>query len=256
MKNAFFIRFFDLLKNFEITRWEVAKFYLILIISLCLSCRDDKNVTRDSHDEYVLQIQAEAQEIAQTHNEILRMIYENENKNKEKSSTNILERVYHSVREYYERFPKKKINLDESIDFATWYFERYSISSNMELLNNDENFSSIPDRIFLELNHILKTDSLTSNTDNLKLYVNNIMPNKKWSDQELRYVIIFQTMINYSANYWETIYSSRLKLKCSTWVIINDGIGGVLGSAFGGVGGVILGTILSAGTNEECEHQQ
>jgi len=206
----------------------------------------------NSHDEYVPEIKAEAEEIAQAHNEILRMIYEN----KEKSSANILERVSHSAREYYARFPQTKINLEENIDFATWYFEHYSLSSDMELLKNDDNFSSIPDRIFLELNNILKTDSLTTNTNNLMLYVNNIMPNKKWSDQELRYIIIFQTIINYSANFWLTKYSSRLKLKCSTWVIINDGIGGVLGSAFGGVGGVILGTVLSAGTNKECEHQQ
>ena len=36
----------------------------------------------------------------------------------------------------------------------------------------------------------------------------------------------------------------------STWVIINDGVGGVLGLVFGGFGSVAVGTVLSAWTNE------
>lgn len=43
------------------------------------------------------------------------------------------------------------------------------------------------------------------------------------------------------------------KIKPGTWVIVNDGIGGVLGILFRGVGSIIVGTAASAWTNEELD---
>jgi hypothetical protein len=43
-------------------------------------------------------------------------------------------------------------------------------------------------------------------------------------------------------------------MKKSSWVIINDGIGGVLGTIFGPVGTVVVATAFSVGTNEEIKN--
>ncbi len=42
--------------------------------------------------------------------------------------------------------------------------------------------------------------------------------------------------------------------KESNWVIINDGIGGILGSIFGPIGAIVVGTAFSVGTNEEINN--
>jgi hypothetical protein len=42
-------------------------------------------------------------------------------------------------------------------------------------------------------------------------------------------------------------------LKCSTWVVISDTIGGGIGLIFGGFGSIVTGGVFSAGTSEDCE---
>lgn len=44
-------------------------------------------------------------------------------------------------------------------------------------------------------------------------------------------------------------------LKCSTWVVINDGIGGAVGFIFGGIGSIFTATAFSAGTSEDCDDE-
>lgn len=68
---------------------------------------------------------------------------------------------------------------------------------------------------------------------------------------------IFTDIFNSSYEYWlENPTSSAkksTKIKNSSWVIINDGIGGIIGSAFGPLGSIMLGTAFSIGTNEELD---
>jgi hypothetical protein len=67
---------------------------------------------------------------------------------------------------------------------------------------------------------------------------------------------LFINIFNGSYQYWEASGDSGLKstlLKDSSWVIINDGIGGILGSIFGPIGSIVTATVFSVGTNEEIK---
>jgi len=98
-----------------------------------------------------------------------------------------------------------------------------------------------------ELNKVFNmSDSLKA--DELLLYVNSNFKNKNWQAEDKELADVFADVFNNSYNYW-SINNNRLE--DDTWVIINDGIGGVLGLAFGGIGSVIVGTTFSAYTNEE-----
>lgn len=67
---------------------------------------------------------------------------------------------------------------------------------------------------------------------------------------------LFVDIFNGSYTYWESVDQPSLKgvqLKPSSWVIINDGIGGILGSVFGPIGSIVTATVFSVGTNEEIK---
>jgi hypothetical protein len=62
---------------------------------------------------------------------------------------------------------------------------------------------------------------------------------------------IFTQLVLASDNFWHHSYvTNTARLKPSTWVIIHDGIGGVVGTIFGGIGSVVCATAFSAYTNE------
>ncbi len=68
--------------------------------------------------------------------------------------------------------------------------------------------------------------------------------------------MLFTNVFNASYAYWTEDRNSNLKtLKLSdrSKVIINDGIGGLLGLVFGPAGSVITATVFSVGTNEEIK---
>jgi hypothetical protein len=67
---------------------------------------------------------------------------------------------------------------------------------------------------------------------------------------------LFVKIFNGSYEFWEKYYRTNLKgvhLKDSSWVIINDGIGGLIGLIFGPAGSIITATVFSVGTNEEIK---
>lgn len=68
------------------------------------------------------------------------------------------------------------------------------------------------------------------------------------------FINTFESSNNFWNNNFE--YSEKMhsrRLKGSTWVIINDGIGGIAGSIFGGIGSIVVGTVFSAWTNEQIK---
>ena len=67
-------------------------------------------------------------------------------------------------------------------------------------------------------------------------------------------VFLYLNIFNGSYDFWQTMDDTQLKgtsLKRSSWVIINDGIGGILGTVFGPIGAIVTATVFSVGTNEE-----
>jgi len=68
--------------------------------------------------------------------------------------------------------------------------------------------------------------------------------------------MLFTSIFNSSFSYWTNVDNTNLKsalINDSSWVIINDGIGGVIGSIFGPIGSIITATIWSVATNEEIK---
>jgi hypothetical protein len=105
------------------------------------------------------------------------------------------------------------------------------------------------------IDEILKQASLKDDRKVIRKYVNSDFINiqfKRKQDQEAQQ--LFAKIFNGSYEFWESYEESDLKgvqLKKSSWVIINDGIGGILGSVFGPIGSIVTATVFSVGTNEE-----
>jgi hypothetical protein len=106
-----------------------------------------------------------------------------------------------------------------------------------------------------EIGEILKRASEKDDRKVIRKYVNSDFINiqfERKQDREAQQ--LFTKIFNGSYEFWESYEESHLKgveLKKSSWVIINDGIGGILGSVFGPIGSIVTATVFSVGTNEE-----
>lgn len=108
-----------------------------------------------------------------------------------------------------------------------------------------------------EIDKILKLARKKDDKKVIRQYVNTEFSGVKFQEEKDREAQqLFISVFNGSYEYWESYYQSHLKgalLKDSSWVIINDGIGGILGSIFGPLGSIICATVFSVGTNEELQ---
>ena len=111
-------------------------------------------------------------------------------------------------------------------------------------------------REFLEeMDNMLKFAGKKEERKEIKKYVNHQFASilfDRETDRDAQQLFI--NIFNGSYEYWESVDQGSLKgthLKPSSWVIINDGIGGILGMVFGPVGSIVTATVFSVGTNEE-----
>ena len=112
-------------------------------------------------------------------------------------------------------------------------------------------------RFVREIDKILKLARKKDDIKTIRQYVNTEFSGLKFQKEKDREgQQLFISIFNSSYEYWVSYYQAHLKgtlLKDSSWVIINDGIGGILGSIFGPVGSIICATVFSVGTNEELQ---
>jgi hypothetical protein len=94
-------------------------------------------------------------------------------------------------------------------------------------------------------------------SENIRRHVNGSFSGLKFQSKTDRQAQqLFVKIFNGSYEFWEKYYRTNLKgvnLKDSSWVIINDGIGGLIGLIFGPAGSIITATVFSVGTNEEIK---
>lgn len=106
-----------------------------------------------------------------------------------------------------------------------------------------------------EISFILGEVQIASEMNVIVDYVNTDFMEKYFTDEDdILARDVFVDIFNNSYIYWTDFYSEKksvTRLKRSSWVIINDGIGGILGSIFGPVGSVVTATAFSLATNEE-----
>lgn len=106
-----------------------------------------------------------------------------------------------------------------------------------------------------EIGKVLELGHRDESRQAIREYVNSTFMGIHFDDPEDRAAQqLFGDIFNSSYTFWESYSSAGLKgaqLKKSTYVIINDGIGGVLGSVFGPIGSIVTATAFSAATNEE-----
>ncbi len=118
------------------------------------------------------------------------------------------------------------------------------------LLNLSDEFYDFMESFYFEALRGVDIDSLT-------LMVENEINYSTLTDPDSIYLTYFHQQLIESTILWSSNrgpdpgYSAQ-QIKCSTWAIIHDGIGGVLGSAWGPYGAIILGTAFSAYTNQGC----
>ncbi|MGW8317191.1 MAG: hypothetical protein ACWGNV_16460 [Bacteroidales bacterium] len=108
-----------------------------------------------------------------------------------------------------------------------------------------------------EISEILDLAKKNKERKEIRNYVNEVFAGigfDRKNDCEAQRLFI--DIFNGSYEYWESFNQSTLKgiqLKPSSWVIINDGIGGIIGSIFGPIGSIVTATVFSVGTNEEIK---
>lgn len=108
-----------------------------------------------------------------------------------------------------------------------------------------------------EIQKILLLVQVNDNRQKIRDYVNSTFLAKEFmSGNDIKGQLLYVNIFNASYEFWEAWEESSRKgtaLKRSTIVIINDGIGGLLGMVFGPVGSIVTATVFSAGTNEELK---
>ena len=110
-----------------------------------------------------------------------------------------------------------------------------------------------------EIKKILNLAHKNDDRQMIKEYVNSTFSKLEFNeDDDITGQKLFVNIFIASYDFWESMDESQLKstyIHPSSWVLINDGIGGVLGSIFGPIGAIVVGTAFSVGTNEEIHNQ-
>ena len=108
-----------------------------------------------------------------------------------------------------------------------------------------------------EINKIL---TLAHNHNDRKIirdYVNSTFRKIEFmDDDDIVGQQLYVNIFNGSYDFWEFMDESQLKstnLRLSSWVIINDGIGAIIGMIFGPIGSIVTATAFSVATNEEIK---
>ncbi len=108
-----------------------------------------------------------------------------------------------------------------------------------------------------EMKKVMALAHLKDDRSEIREYVNSNFKNSRFrSESDITGQHLYINIFNASYDFWEAWETSSLKganLKRSSWVIINDGIGGLLGMVFGPVGSIVTATVFSVGTNEEIQ---
>lgn len=124
----------------------------------------------------------------------------------------------------------------------------------IEILKNQINFiaeqNSFSSEFTAHIINSLYTENFNSNEDVIE-YLNNLS-SQNWSENEMLYLNTYKEIAIASNIFWtDYLNKSGDKPSDTEWVIINDGIGGLIGLGFGGAGSVILATAFSYG----CAHE-
>ena len=214
-------------------------------------------IQKDKNQEKVLNV-------GYHHNEALRKIHSINLK----SGTNDHSAEYFNIIEDYlktENVFTEEI-IDANIKNSITFYKSFMDTTNLKSCTNR---TIVQDSIgeYLRGCMLQIIDSLYKENSDIAyaFYVIDKIDRNLLSNSDLDCLNNFESTLIASNEYWNNEYwnltstlKSSQKIKYpwhpTTWVAINDGIGGLMGSVFGGVGAVILGTIFSAGTNENIKN--
>lgn len=135
--------------------------------------------------------------------------------------------------------------------------EDYSIDSE-KLISQLSETGMYSKQFLKEVKKILSLAHKHDDRKTIKAYVNSTFSGLEFDEEnDITGQQLFVNIFNGSYDFWESMDESQLKstyIKDSSWVLINDAIGGVLGSIFGPIGAIVVGTAFSVGTNEEINN--
>lgn len=229
----------------------------VLMMSACndLSERDDQGT--DNNVSY--------EEIGILHNDLLNNYYEH----RVNVSLTLDEKISELVEMSWEHLAKSgysRIQIDEAkrvlpefpgkSDLKGISIDGFSLDTAqlLDLFSQNANLSS---EFIADISDLVLKAYSGEDAYHLKVYLNDEFAANSYSGAEDEIAKeVFIDLFNSSFTYWEEFYSSKkcaLKLKDSSKVIINDAIGGVIGSIFGPIGSVLTAAVFSVGTNEELK---
>lgn len=197
------------------------------------------------------------------HNQLLDNYYQNRS-NTSPDTEELISEIIALSSEYLVSFgyDQKSVLQSESL-----LKENYGPSNLKSVMNDDfsidigsliehlEEMGLYSSQLIVEVKKILTMVTEETEIQTISNYVNSVFSIMEFNNQSDREgQSLFVNIFNGSNTYWEDVYTSdlkNLKIKDGTWVIINDGIGGLLGLIFGPVGSIVTATVFSAGTYEE-----
>ncbi|MCK5135026.1 MAG: hypothetical protein KAR19_04500 [Bacteroidales bacterium] len=197
------------------------------------------------------------------HNEMISYYYSNR-MSESASSEDMLSEVLDLSWEYLDKngydsedIPETKLSIERKIDISCLKSitdDGYSINiaSFMSQLSETAMYSPC----FLEeINKVLTFAHIHDDRQTVRDYVQSTFININFEDDEDKAAQqLFVNIFSGSYDFWETMDASQLKStnwRRNSWVIINDGIGAIIGMVFGPVGSIVTATAFSVATNEE-----
>jgi hypothetical protein len=134
----------------------------------------------------------------------------------------------------------------------------YSIDAGM-LAEQFADMELYSDSFIEDVGKIITMAAEEADIRSVKTYINTDFADAEYENEKDREgQALFVNIFNSSYIYWTGEDNSNLKhleLDDNTKVIINDGIGGILGLVFGPAGSIITATVFSAATNEELKNR-
>ena len=229
----------------------------LLFISACQQEMDPVSKQMDSDN-----ILANAGKI---HNDMISYYYANRSTENAPSEL-MLSELFDLSWEYLEKngydakeIQETKLLMGEKLNTSylkSMTVDGYSIDT-ARFISQLEATSMYSQEFITEINKVLVLANMDDDRQKIKDYVNAAFMNIEFDDDQDRAAqSLFANVFNGSFDFWEMKDETSLKsthLKRSSFVIINDGIGAVLGSIFGPIGSIVVGTAFSVATNEEIK---
>ena len=220
---------------------------LLVLIVTNYSCKKENNLNQAGNKNRM-----KPSEIGYYHNVVVSLYLNNKNYKPNQPIDKIGKSMINLMKEKYPNL-MKKFSLPEHYNYLVGYYKSTNKgNSEFDLTQfTEDGFQNLVTRNIISIDFKEDIIDIVNNSSTYNDVINKIqiVKNKNLNNEE-RYIIeVFESIANNSHTLWSNYYNGN-KIKPSTKVILADIVGGVLGSLYSGIFGIIQGGLVSAAVNE------